>query len=78
MHLLRAYIVSIVILASWCMHHWVSIMTIASCQLHHFILCMEHPIIALHHHCNHTSHGCIIIMSIEHVHYELEYFVIIP
>jgi hypothetical protein len=36
MHFLRAYIASIVILASWCMHHWASIMVIALCHMHHF------------------------------------------
>jgi hypothetical protein len=36
MHFLRAYIASIVILASWCMHPLASIMIIALCHMHHF------------------------------------------
>jgi len=34
MHLIHAYIKSIIILASLCMHHSVGIMTIASCHMH--------------------------------------------
>ena len=46
--------------------------------MHHFSLRMEHPIIALHWSCNHPSQESIIIMVIEHLATELEYFVIIP
>jgi hypothetical protein len=35
MHFIRAYIASIIILASWDMHHLVSIMAIALCHMHH-------------------------------------------
>jgi len=77
MHLIHAYIESIVILASWCMHHWASIVAIAVCHAS-FRSCMEHLILVLHHHCNHTFHGYIVIMAIEHLHSKLEYFATIP
>ena len=40
---LRAWIKSIIIFASWCMHHWVGIMAIASCHMHHFICAWNIP-----------------------------------
>jgi len=43
MHLIHAYIESIVILASWCMHHWASIMAIALCHMHHFTRAWNTP-----------------------------------
>jgi hypothetical protein len=36
MHFIRAYIASVIILTSWCMHHLVNIMVIALCHMHHF------------------------------------------
>jgi hypothetical protein len=53
MHFLCAYITSIIILASWCMHHLVSIMMIALSHMHHF-----------GHAWNPPSSCCIIIANI--------------
>jgi len=59
------------------LHHGVCIIGSASWQLHR-VICTISSIILLYQHCNHTSQECIIIMVIEHLPTELEYFVIIP
>ena len=63
--------------ASSSLHHGVCIIGSASWQLHR-VICTISSIILLYQHCNHTSQECIIIMVIEHLPTELEYFVIIP
>jgi len=77
MHLIHAYIESIVILASWCMHHWASIVAIALCHMHHFARAWNTPslcctIIAI----IHLNSAVMVIYRA--LHSELEHFVIIP
>ena len=78
MHLIHAYIKSIIICASWCMHHWTSIMANASCHMRHFICTWNTPsscctIIAI----VHLNSASLSWLYIEHLHSELEHFVII-
>ena len=73
MHLIHAYIKSIIIFASWCMHHWASIMANASCHMHHFIhlfiaLALQSSISRVHHY--HGYRAFALWVGI--------YFVIIP
>jgi hypothetical protein len=55
MHFIHAYIASIIILASWRMHHSVSIMVIALCLTHHLDRAWNPP-----------SSYCIIIANMHH------------